>query len=187
LSVRKFLCAIAEFVCFFLFFLLILFVIATMKIRKIEPNDNKKLALLIRNVFREFGIDMPGTVYTDPTTDRLFQLFETSGSVYWVVDDDGIIAGGCGIFPTEGLPDGCAELVKFYTSPDYRGKGIGKALLYRCFESAIRMGYSWLYLESFPELAKAVKMYEKAGFVTISHAMGHSGHDACSLWMLKEL
>ncbi len=156
-------------------------------IRQIEPEDNLLLAALIRKVFREYGIDRPGTVYTDPTTDALYQLFETPGSVCWVAVDDGIPVGSCGLYPTDGLPLGCAELVKFYLSSDYRGKGVGKRLLQQCFESAVELGYSQLYLESFPELAKAVGMYEKAGFSSIPHPLGNSGHTACTLWMVKEL
>lgn len=81
--------------------------------RTIEPNDNKVIAELIRTVFREFKIDKPGTVYTDPTTDNLFLLFQKKGSIYWLAEEKGILLGGCGIFPTNGLPDGYAELVKF--------------------------------------------------------------------------
>ncbi len=156
-------------------------------IRQIKPEDNLLLATLIRKVFREYGIDRPGTVYTDPTTDALYQLFETPGSVCWVAVDDGIPVGSCGVYPTEGLPLGCAELVKFYLSSDYRGKGVGKQLLQQCFESAVELGYNQLYLESFPELAKAVGMYEKAGFCAISHPLGNSGHTACTIWMVKML
>jgi hypothetical protein len=54
-------------------------------IRKIKQNDNKELAELIRIVFREFKIDMPGTVYTDPTTDSLYELFTKPASIYWVL------------------------------------------------------------------------------------------------------
>lgn len=158
-----------------------------MIIRRIQPTDNAPLADLIRKVFREFGIDRPGTVYADPTTDALFQLFETPGSVYWIAEDEGEIAGGCGIFPTDGLPEGCAELVKFYLASDYRGRGLGKELLAKCFDSALALGYTQLYLESFPELATALGMYQKAGFRSLSHALGNSGHTACTLWMLKEL
>ena len=99
------------------------------KIRKIEQSDNKDLATLIRVIFREFKIDKPGTVYTDPTTDHLYEVFKQEGSDYWLAEEDGVILGGCGIYPTDGLPDGCVELVKFYLSADARGKGIGKILM----------------------------------------------------------
>jgi len=81
--------------------------------RRIEKRDNEILSRLIKKVFEEFGIDRPGTVYTDPTTDRLYELFLTPGSVYWIAEDNNEILGGCGIFPTIGLPNGYAELVKF--------------------------------------------------------------------------
>lgn len=156
-------------------------------LRNIERSDNKEIAQLIRSVFREFRIDKPGTVYYDPTTDNLFDLFSISGSVYWIAEENGKMIGGCGIYPTPGLPKGCAELVKFYLLAPWRGKGIGRVLMERCFVSARILGYRQLYLESLPELEKAVSMYLKSGFKHISHALGNSGHFGCNIWMIKDL
>jgi putative acetyltransferase len=156
-------------------------------IRAITENDNQVLAELIRKVFREFKIDKPGTVYTDPTTDTLYTVFENPKSAYFIAEVDGEIVGGCGIYPTDGLPEGCAELVKFYLVAEARGKGIGNDLMQKSIAKARELGYSQLYLESFPELAKAVSMYEKAGFKPLQQAMGNSGHYACNIWMLKDL
>ncbi|MCE3279794.1 MAG: acetyltransferase [Bacteroidetes bacterium] len=155
--------------------------------RPIEKKDNRILADLIRKVFREYGIDRPGTVYTDPSTDHLFELFQTEGSYYWVAEDEGVILGGCGIYPSNGLPEGCCELVKFYLSKESRGKGIGKKLMTKSIISAKEAGYKEIYLESFPELAKAVTLYEEAGFKKLKSPMGNTGHFACNLWMIKEL
>jgi putative acetyltransferase len=159
----------------------------TLIFRKIEKRDNREIAELIRSVFREFKIDKPGTVYFDPTTDDLFTLFSVPGSVYWIAEEDGVIIGGCGVFPTSGLPEGCAELVKLYLSAIQRGKGIGWQLMERTFNSARRLGYTKLYLESLPELAKAISLYEKAGFTHIPGSLGNSGHFGCNIWMLKDL
>lgn len=156
-------------------------------IRPIQPTDNEPLATLIRQVFREFKIDKPGTVYTDPTTDALYGLFQNPASAYFVAEENGVIVGGCGVYPTEGLPEGCAELVKFYLDADARGKGTGNQLMQQSIETARQLGYKQLYIESFPELAKAVSMYEKAGFKPLPNALGNSGHYACNIWMLKEL
>ncbi len=156
-------------------------------LRPIEQTDNLEIAELIRTVFREFKIDKPGTVYTDPTTDDLYSLFRQTGSVYWIAEENGIILGGCGIFPTNGLPDGCAELVKFYVSSNSRGKGVGNALMQKSIEWAKEFGYKQLYLESFPKLNKAVSMYLRSGFTSLPHALGNSGHFACNVWMLKDL
>lgn len=156
-------------------------------LRPLEEKDNIELAALIRQVFREFKIDMPGTVYTDPTTDNLYELFQNKKSVYWVAEVEGEIAGGCGIYPTPALPANHAELVKFYLLQKFRGLGIGKRLMEACFKSAVEIGYTNLYLESFPELSTAVGMYKKSGFIHIPAPMGNSGHFACTIWMLKNL
>lgn len=156
-------------------------------LRKIEKEDNSVLAALIKEIFVEFKIDKPGTVYTDPTTDSLYEVFQHPGSDYWLVEEDGVLLGGCGIYPTDGLPEGCVELVKFYLSAASRGKGIGKLLMQKAIESAQHFGYNEVYLESFPELGRAVSMYEKAGFKMLSAPLGNSGHYACTIWMLLVL
>ncbi|PWS26676.1 GNAT family N-acetyltransferase [Pedobacter yonginense] len=155
--------------------------------RKIEQRDNTELAEVIRTILREFKIDKPGTVYTDPTTDHLSDVFTAEKSVYWVAEEDGKLIGGCGIYPTAGLPDGCVELVKLYTAAEARGKGVGKMLMQKSIESAQHFGYNEVYLESFPELKTAISMYEKTGFKKLSAPLGNSGHFACNVWMLVVL
>jgi putative acetyltransferase len=155
--------------------------------RRLEKGDNPVIAALIRSILEEFHIDRPGTAYTDPTTDDLFSVFAEPRSVYYVAQKDGIIVGGCGIFPTFGLPVDCVELVKYYVLPGERGHGIGKRLMELCIENARQLGFTRLYLETVPELADAIRIYEKAGFVHISNAMGNSGHFFCNVWMLKDL
>jgi putative acetyltransferase len=156
-------------------------------IRPIEERDNKLMAEIIKKVFREFNLEKQGTVYSDPTTNDLYHLFEKSGSKYWVAEYEGKLVGGCGIYPTEGLPVNYAELVKFYLLPAARGKGIGKKLIAENFISAITLGYEHLYLESFPQLDTAINLYKNLGFEYIQHSLGSSGHYACNVWMVKTL
>ena len=155
--------------------------------RNITAADDQPLAALIRKVLDEFRIPRTGTVYSEPTTDRLSVLFEAAGAVYMVAEEDGILLGGCGIYPTPGLPEGCAELVKLYLTDASRGKGIGRQLMDKCFTAARQLGYTQLYLESFPQLDKAVSMYIRSGFEHLDKPMGNSGHHACTIWMLKAL
>jgi putative acetyltransferase len=79
------------------------------------------------------------------------------------------------------------ELVKYYVLPQERGLGIGKKLMELCIEKARQFGYTGLYLETVPELADAIRIYEKAGFEHIPNPMGNSGHFFCDVWMLKNL
>lgn len=156
-------------------------------IRPITPSDNPVLANIIRTAFIEFGAPKTGTVYEDPTTDSLYQLFQEKKSFCLVAEQNEKIVGCCGIFPTEGLPKKYAELVKFYLAAEARGKGIGKTLLEESLERAKKIGYSFVYIESQPSFSKAVKMYEQYGFTFLEQALGNSGHDNCDIWMLKKL
>lgn len=158
-----------------------------LEIRPIQPEDNAVLALVIRSVLEEFDAAKQGTVYTDPTTDHLFELFQTPQSAYFVALLNGKIVGGSGIYPTKGLPEGCTELVKLYLAPATRGKGVGKALMERCFEIAKEKDYTEIYLETLPELHIAVGLYERMGFEYLDKPYGESGHFACDLWMARQL
>lgn len=142
---------------------------------------------MIRGVFIEHNAPTEGTVFTDPTTDALFELFQAENSVLWVAENKGEILGCCGIFPTEGLPKNCTELVKFYLPKEARGKGTGRALMEKSIESAREFGYSEIYIESLPDFSKAVKIYRKQGFEQLIQPLGNSGHSGCDLWFLKEL
>lgn len=158
-----------------------------MKIRKIKESDNAFLAQMIREVFEEHEAPREGTVYTDKTTDSLYEVFQIEKAVFWIAESEHEILGCCGIYPTEGLPKGCAELVKFYLPKSARGKGIGKRLMEKSLESAGAFGYSALYIESLPVFSKAVGIYEKLGFIKLSTPLGETGHTGCDIWMLKKL
>lgn len=156
-------------------------------IRKIEPTDNVEIARVIRSILEEFGVARPGTVYTDPTTDALYELFQTPGSIYYIAETNGKIIGGCGIYPTQGLPSGYAELVKLYLLPESRGKGIGKKLMQESMAFAITYGYTHLYLETMPELAGAIDLYHSLGYREIDGPLGETGHFACEIRMVVDI
>jgi putative acetyltransferase len=156
-------------------------------IREILPSDNQEIATIIRSCLAEFGANKPGTVYFDPTTDRLFELFREPGSIYFIAAEENRLLGGGGIFPSKGLPEGTCELVKLYLLPDVRGIGLGAALMKRCISAARTLGYKSIYIESMPELNKAVNMYEKFGFNQLDGPLGNTGHFGCDIWMLKSL
>lgn len=156
-------------------------------IRNIEPADNPFIAKIIRDTLAEFGANHPGTVYYDASTDALYDLFQQPGAAYFIATIDHEIVGGAGIFPTAGLPAGTCELVKMYLLPSARSIGLGKTLIDKSLAFAKETGCTQVYLESMPELQKALKVYEKFGFNYLSAPLGNSGHTGCSLWMLKQL
>ena len=156
-------------------------------LRNLQREDNAAIAKIIRKGLEDFNANKPGTVYFDPTTDHLYEVFTIPGSCYFIAEENGVILGGSGIYPTANLPEGTCELVKLYLSAASRGKGIGKLLVQQCFAAAKEMGYTKIYLETLPELNIAVPMYEKLGFSYLDAPLGNSGHTGCNIWMIKNL
>jgi len=156
-------------------------------IRDLRKEDNPALAKVVKDTLAEFGANHPNTVYYDPTTDTLFEVFQTPRSKYFLAEINNKIVGGGGIYPTDGLPPDTCELVKMYLLPEARGLGLGRTLIEKCIESAAENGFKKIYLETMPELKQALSVYEKFGFEFLKGPMGNSGHTGCSLWMLKSL
>lgn len=159
----------------------------TLHIRPIQPADNPTIAAIIRNTLTEFGANKPGTAFYDAATDDMYQNFQTPGSRYHVGLLDDRVVGGGGIYPSAGLPEGVCELVKMYLDPIARGHGLGKRLIEASLDFARQYGYRQVYIETMPELEKAVSIYERFGFHHLDRAMGCTGHYGCSLWLLKDL
>ncbi|RYY90570.1 MAG: GNAT family N-acetyltransferase, partial [Chitinophagaceae bacterium] len=159
--------------------------LSSVQIRPIAAEDNAALARIIRSTLEEFGANHPGTVYYDESTDHLYELFQNEGSGYFVATQNGELLGGGGIYPTEGLPEGTCELVKMYLLPQARGLGLGGRLIQQALDFASDQGYTQVYLESMPELKKALSTYERFGFRYLDAPMGNSGHHGCGLWMLR--
>lgn len=156
-------------------------------IRQIKQDDNSAIASVIRKTLKEFGANHPGTVYFDEATDHLYDVFKEPGSIYFIAEWQGNVVGGGGIFPSDGLPENTCELVKMYLLPEVRGFGLGKIIIEKSIEFAKNHGYRQIYLESMPELKKALKVYELFGFKYLNGPLGNTGHFGCELWMLKKI
>ena len=161
--------------------------ISHVTIRTIQPEDNPRIAAIIRNTLAEFGADKPGTVYYDKTTDHLYELFQQPGSRYHIAFNGDEMLGGAGIFPSPGLTGNTCELVKMYLTASARGIGLGKMLIAKSLQFAGDAGYKQVYLETMPELSKAMSVYEKFGFRYLDGPLGETGHFGCAIWMLKDL
>ncbi len=156
-------------------------------LRTITSFDNSAIADIIRESLAEFGANKPGTVYYDKSTDHLYDLFKKQGSIYYVAEKNNNLLGGAGIYPSEGLPEGVCELVKMYLKKEARGLGLGRHLIEKSLAFAAMAGYDTVYLETMPELRKAVSVYEKFGFEYLAGPIGNTGHFGCDVWMSKKL
>ena len=152
-------------------------------IRTILPEDDPALAKIIRTTLQEFNAAHPGSVYYDPTTDHLSQLFQNERSRFYTALINNEIVGGAGVYPTDGLPNDVCELCKMYLVPSARNLGLGRRLIQMCVDAAKDLGYKTVYLESFHELTKALSVYEKFGFEYLDKPLGNTGHFSCDKWM----
>jgi putative acetyltransferase len=156
-------------------------------IRKIEPKDNLKIASVIRNIFEELDAPKVGTAYADPHLDTLFEVYQAKNEIYFIVEEDGIILGGCGIGNLMDAEFKICELQKMYLAKEARGKGIAKELMQKCLEFAKQVGYDKCYIETLPFMKDAQKLYVKSGFAYIDAPLGSTGHNACDVFMIKDL
>ncbi|MFM2306998.1 MAG: hypothetical protein RLZZ367_1667 [Bacteroidota bacterium] len=157
------------------------------EVRPIQSADDDAICRVIKSVFEEHGINRPGTAYFDDSLNCMSNAFAVDKAAYFVGLVDDVIVGGAGIYPTAGLPLATCELVKMYLLPQARGLGLGRLLIEKCIEFARLQGYTQMYLETMPELKKAVSIYEKLGFSSLTSPMGNTGHYSCSIYMLKHL
>ena len=153
-------------------------------IRKIEEKDNQQLGDIVQKVLTEMGAPKIGTAYSDPFLFDLYRVYSEPKSVYYVVELNDKIVGGCGIGP---LKDAVCELQKMYFLPETRGFGLGKKIIETCLHDAQSFGYEYCYLETMPYMVAAQKLYKQFGFEYIDAPMGETGHTSCPVWMLKSL
>ncbi len=157
------------------------------EIRPIKKEDDALISLIIKSTLEEFNAAIEGTAYTDKETDAMFESYQDQNSVYYVALLDDEIIAGCGIKKLQGGNSDICELQKMYMKPEARGKKIGKRLILRCLDFALKAGFRQCYLETFPNMIDAIRLYEKNGFKRIDHSLGNTCHYSCNVWMIKDL
>ena len=156
-------------------------------IREIQKADNVAIAKVIRNVLIEHNVPKVGTAYADPSLNFMFENYSEEKSAYFIVEKEGKIIGGAGIAPLENGPKEICELQKMYFLPEARGLGLGVKLMEVCLEKARQFEFKKCYLETMPYMTNAQNLYKKSGFQYLDKPLGNTGHNACPVWMLKEL
>lgn len=162
-----------------------------MNIRLIQMDDNPFIEKIIRDCLIEFGANRPGFAWQDPELATLSRAYEMKGSAYFVAEADGVIVGGSGIAPLNGVVGTC-ELQKMYLKPsgrgikDAEGVSIADQLMSRCLDFA-KTQYNACYLETFRTMERAIRFYQKWGFVSLEQPLGNTGHNSCDHWFVKYL
>jgi len=158
-----------------------------MNIRKIEEKDNPLIARIVKEAMEEFGADPKTTVLGDPSLHTMYQNYQEPRSVYFVVEVNGTVIGGCGLKHLDGSTENICELQRMFFTQEARGKGIGKKILEICVKEARNFNYKQMYIESLSNMHSAIALYEKSGFKRIPHALGKTGHGGCDVNMILDL
>ncbi len=82
------------------------------------------------------------------------------GRLYVALDGDSF-AGCIAMRP---LDDCRCEMKRLYVRPEYRGRGIARALVSRLIDEAAAEGYSLMLLDTLPVLSAATALYSSMGF-----------------------
>ncbi|MGW9686554.1 GNAT family N-acetyltransferase [Flagellimonas sp. 2504JD1-5] len=156
-------------------------------IREITPEDNEKVAVLIREVLLEMGVPKIGSAYADKALDNMYETYNIPRAIYFIAVAAGQIIGCAGIAQLDNYEGNVCELQKMYVSSEARGMGLGTKLITVCLKKAKEFGFEQCYLETMPYMKAAQKLYNKNGFEYLEERMGDTGHYACPVWMIKKL
>lgn len=92
---------------------------------------------------------------------------------------------GCGCFRAM-KEKGVIEIKRMYVAPTYRGKGIGKLILYKLEQWALEEGFTKSKLETGINQPEAITAYEKSGYSRIPNYEPYE-NIAVSICMMKIL
>ncbi|HEX8057704.1 MAG TPA: GNAT family N-acetyltransferase [Novosphingobium sp.] len=133
----------------------------TLNLRIVEDDlTGPQIAALLRLHLDEMHRWSPPCSVHAMSIERLRQPDVTFYSAW-----DGVVLAGCGAL--KHLDDGHGELKSMRAAPDYRGRGVGKAILAHLLAEARARGYGRVSLETGrPEpFLPARRLYDAHGFV----------------------
>ncbi len=132
------------------------------EIRRINQQDNEAVENLIRYCLVEYEGDREGTAWFDDLG-NFYETYDTPSSGYYVAVNTCGELIACGGFAPVGGMTGTCELQKFYCMPNARGSGIA-AEVFECIIANAKKQYGKMILETFSNMERAKRFYEKHGF-----------------------
>lgn len=157
------------------------------QISEISAEYDAEVCEIIKAVGEEYGAVGEGYGPSDAEVTAMSQYYtEQTKSCYLIAIIDGKVVGGCGVASLANSTTIC-ELKKLFLLPQSRGLGLGKKLSQACLDFAIQQGYKDCYLDTLSNMKPAIALYEQLGFQHLKAPLAASEHNACDVWMLKQL
>ncbi len=115
------------------------------------------------NLMREYGIEYPAEHAVEQDMAALDKFMPPKGRLLLAYIGDSPAGVGC----LRELEWKTGEVQRVYVRPDFRGQGVGKALLRKLIDESIVIGYTRLRLESSRFMTEAHHLYRSMGFAEI--------------------
>ncbi|HGY54716.1 MAG TPA: GNAT family N-acetyltransferase [Caldithrix abyssi] len=127
--------------------------------------ENKEQLEHIRRLFREYERFLGEDLHFQKFEEELANLPADYGppdGVLLLLMEDGK-AVGCGALRR--LDEGVCELKRLFIQPEIRGRGLGRQMVRRLIDEAVRLGYNRMVLDTLDRLDAANRLYRSMGFV----------------------
>ncbi len=129
-------------------------------VEKANVADAAQLSGLYSEVWSGFLADFPAELMGDRMPSPEAVADSMKGKAYFVVRDHGKIIG----VARAAIAHGACLLDRMVVHPQYRRKGVGRALTASVIEYARENGAAKVWLDTSPKLGEAVALYESMGF-----------------------
>ena len=137
----------------------------TVPLRKaLFPDDRDLVAAIFRDYAASLGVDLSFQDFEAELASLPGKYAEPNGVILLAQDND-VLVGCVALRP---LADGFCEMKRLYVRPDRQGTGLGRRLALAICETAARLGYDKIRLDTLPQMAKAQRLYESLGFRAIA-------------------
>jgi ribosomal protein S18 acetylase RimI-like enzyme len=167
-------------------------------ISKATGKDAVTLQVLGKKTFHETFAnsnteeDMASYLENNFTLDKIGAELHNPNSFFYIVYEGreaiGYLKVNHGIAQTELQDDSSLEIERIYLLSDYHGKKIGQILYEKALEVAHQLNKKAIWLGVWEENPRAIKFYEKNGFVAFDKHIFKMGNDEqIDIMMRKKL
>jgi ribosomal protein S18 acetylase RimI-like enzyme len=136
---------------------------------KIVPVTSPEQLRQVRRLFEEYAASLSFDLCFQNFGQELDGLpgdYAPPGGGLWLAATDRGEAAGC--VALRRLEPGVGEMKRLYVRPEHRGTGLGKRLAQKVLDEAGALGYRRVRLDTTPEMAGAIRLYESLGFRRIA-------------------
>lgn len=127
---------------------------------KLAYHDIDKVRLLFQEYTSMLGVDLKFQNYEEEFLHLPGDYALPRGRLY-IANDDKQLAGCIALRPFD---NASCEMKRLFVRPEFRGKGIGRALAERVISDAKEMRYRDMVLDTMAFLTNSIALYKKLGF-----------------------